>query len=407
MTATTNFSNSSYADIVIIGGGPVGLSFASAMVGLDVKVLIVEKSNLASIAKPEADGREIALTHLSVKILKRLGVWDLLPKETISLIKQAKVFNGAAADCLNFKPSNKIDALGYLLPNYQIRSALYQRISAADNISFMPDTCVYNVQNFADGAEVLLENKKRIKAKLVVAADSRFSSIRRKMGISSISKDFSKVMVITQMQHPKPHHHIALEYFDYKKTLALLPMNGNASSLVMTVPHNQAQKFMNMNDAEFNAQASSFFKNELGPMTQIGKRYSYPLVGVHAQSFIAERFALIGDAAVAMHPVTAHGFNLGLKGQDILADLVKNALSTEQDIGGKSLLSSFEKKHIHLTRLLFFSTNGIVALFTNDALLVKPLRRFALKFAENFPPIKYLITRHLTAVKSDFPTFWR
>jgi 2-polyprenyl-6-methoxyphenol hydroxylase-like FAD-dependent oxidoreductase len=125
------------------------------------------------------------------------------------------------------------------------------------------------------------------------------------------------------------------------------------------------------------------------------------LVAVHAQTFIANRFALIGDAAVGMHPVTAHGFNLGLRGQDILATLIKEAHHHGQDIGSKSLLKLFEKKHINLTRIMFFGTNGIVALFTNDAPYIKQIRKLALKFAENFPPVKYLITHHLTEAKKN------
>ena len=136
-------------------------------------------------------------------------------------------------------------------------------------------------------------------------------------------------------------------------------------------------------------------------MTQDGVRHSYPLIGTHAQTFVAKRFALIGDASVGMHPVTAHGFNLGLRGQDVLANLVQGALAHGQDIGSESLLKLYQKKHINLTRLMFFGTNGIVALFTNDAPVIKQVRRFVLKFAENFPPIKYIISHHLTEAKEN------
>jgi 2-polyprenyl-6-methoxyphenol hydroxylase-like FAD-dependent oxidoreductase len=102
-----------------------------------------------------------------------------------------------------------------------------------------------------------------------------------------------------------------------------------------------------------------------------------------------------------MHPVTAHGFNLGLRGQDILASLVKDALMNGQDVGSNSLLKLYERKHIKLTRIMFFGTNGIVALFTNDAPMVKQVRRFVLRFAEKFPPIKYLISSQLTEAKNN------
>ena len=156
-----------------------------------------------------------------------------------------------------------------------------------------------------------------------------------------------------------------------------------------------------MSEAAFNQFVTDFFKAELGQMTQAGERHAYPLIGTHAQTFVAKRFALIGDASVGMHPVTAHGFNLGLRGQDILAQLVKEALTHGQDIGSDALLKLYEKKTINFTRLMFFGTNGVVALFTNDAPVLKQVRKFVLKFADKFPPIKYLISHHLTESKQN------
>ena len=389
-------------DIVIIGGGPAGLSFACSMMDANVKVLVVEKSSTDAIANPQADGREIALTHLSVKILKKLGVWDLIDHSEVSPLKEAKVFDGDSPSLLNFKSDDSsIEALGYLIPNYQVRQALYQRVNQADNITLMTDAMVDDVEYLGDYSRVLFADASTVKAKLVIAADSRFSNIRRKVGIPALMKDFSKVMIVTKMEHENTHNNTALECFDYGQTLALLPMVGNASSVVLTVATNKAKAMLDMSEADFNAKITQDFKGQLGQMTQSGERHSYPLVAVHAQTFIADRFALIGDAAVGMHPVTAHGFNLGLRGQDILATLIKEACTHGQDIGSKSLLKLFEKKHINLTRLMFFGTNGIVALFTNDAPVIKQVRRFVLKFAEHFPPIKYLITHHLTEAKKN------
>jgi ubiquinone biosynthesis UbiH/UbiF/VisC/COQ6 family hydroxylase len=389
-------------DIVIIGGGPAGLSFACSMIEADVKVLVVEKSNIDAIANPQTDGREIALTHLSLKILKKLGVWDLIDHAQVAPLREAKVFDGDSPSLLNFKSDDSsIEALGYLVPNYQVRKALYQRVQQADNITLMTEAMVDNVEYLEDHSAVLFADDTTINAKLVIAADSRFSNIRRKVGIPALMKDFSKVMIVTKMEHENTHNNIALEYFDYGQTLALLPMVGNASSVILTISTNKAQAMLDMSEADFNAKITKDFRGELGQMTQSGERHSYPLVAVHAQTFIADRFALIGDAAVGMHPVTAHGFNLGLRGQDILATLIKEACAHGQDIGSASLLKLFEKKHINLTRLMFFGTNSIVALFTNDAPVIKQVRRFVLKFAEHFPPIKYLISNHLTEAKKN------
>jgi ubiquinone biosynthesis UbiH/UbiF/VisC/COQ6 family hydroxylase len=389
-------------DIVIIGGGPVGLSFACSMIKSKLKVLLVEKAPLSAIANPKADGREIALTHQSRKVLNELGVWSLIDQDEVSPLKEAKVFDGDSPSLLSFNTDKSaIDALGYLVPNQLIRKALFERASQADNIDIVNEFSVEGVSTSASSAKIELSDGRTMESKLVVAADSRFSAIRRKMGIPSLMRDFSKVMITTRMSHEKPHHHVALECFNYGHTLALLPMNGGVSSVVLTVPANKADEMLGLNEDDFNKFVAKGFNNKLGAMKQIGKRHSYPLVGVHAQRFKANRFALIGDAAVGMHPVTAHGFNLGLRGQNILAESIYCALEGDGDIGSNTVLTRFEKKQINLTRLMFFGTNGIVALFTNDDVIAKQVRRFVLKFADKFPPVKALITQHLTESKKS------
>ena len=389
-------------DIVVIGGGPAGLSFACSMAGLDLNVLLVEKSTLESISKPKPDGREIALTHHSRKILIKLGVWALIDEAEVSLLKEAKVFDGDSDALLNFDAKKSaIEALGYLVPNHLIRAALFQQASQTENVTILNELMVDGVSTTSLGAEVSLSNGKTIRSKLVVAADSRFSEIRRKMGIPSVMKDFSKVMITTRMSHEKAHNHIALECFNYGYTLALLPLNGNVSSFVLTVPTEKLDEMLNLDEKKFNEMASDGFNGKLGQMKQIGDRHSYPLVGIHAQKFRATRFALIGDAAVGMHPVTAHGFNLGLRGQDLLSLSIIRALNNGLDIGADAVLKEFERKQINLSRLMYFGTNGIVSLFTNDDLVIKQLRKLVLKFAERFPPVKSLITQHLTESKKS------
>ena len=389
-------------DIVVIGGGPAGLSFACSVAGLDLNILLVEKSALKSISKPKPDGREIALTHHSRKILIKLGVWALIDEAKVSPLKEAKVFDGGSDSLLNFDAKKSaIEALGYLVPNHLIRAALYKRALQTENVTIVNELKVDGVITTNTGAEVSLSNGKTIKSKLVVAADSRFSEIRRKMGIPSVMKDFSKVMITTRMSHEKAHNHVALECFNYGHTLALLPLNGNVSSIVLTVPTDRLDEILSLDEEKFNEMASDGFDGKLGQMKQIGDRHSYPLVGVYAQKFRATRFALIGDAAVGMHPVTAHGFNLGLRGQDLLSLSISRALNSGLDIGADAVLKEFERKQINLSRLMYFGTNGIVSLFTNDDAAIKQVRKLVLKFANRFPPVKALITQHLTESKKS------
>jgi len=389
-------------DIVVVGAGPAGLSFACSMADNDLKVLVVEKSPFKVISKPSPDGREIALTHNSLKILKKIGVWDFIGDSEVSPLKKAKVFDGESDSLLSFDTNkSSIEALGYLVPNYLIRLALFKKASQIENVTIQYDISVVDVKTNPSNANIVLSNGMVIKSKLIVAADSRFSEIRRKMGIPSMMKDFSKVMIVTRVSHENSHNQTALECFKYGYTLALLPLNGNVSSVVLTVSTDQSEEILNMDNEKFCDFASEGFNNKLGAMKQIGDRHSYPLVGVFSQKLRATRFALIGDAAVGMHPVTAHGFNLGLRSQDILSNSINKALNSGADIGSDNLLREYENKQIYLSKLMYFGTNGIVSLFTNDDAKVKKIRQLVLKFANRFPPVKSLITKHLTESKKS------
>ncbi len=389
-------------DVVIIGAGPAGLSFACSLAEKKIRTLIVERLSIDSISNPQPDGREIAITHQSRKILNELGVWSLIDEDEVSLLKEAKVYSGSSNSLLDFDAKkSSIEALGYLVPNYLIRKGLHERVLQANNIDIVSDISVEDINTNNAGAEVELSDGKKVKSRLVVAADSRFSEIRRKMGIPSLMKDFSKVMIVTRMEHEKSHNHVALECFNYGHTLALLPLNGNVSSVVLTVSTDNSKEMLSLSETKFNEMATEGFKQKLGQMKQIGERHSYPLIGVYAQKFKAKRFALVGDAAVGMHPVTAHGFNLGLKGQDQLSLAVKRAFDHGLDIGSDEVLNDYERKHINFSRLMYFGTNGIVALFTNDTFVAKKIRKLVLKFANRFPPVKSLITNHLTESKKS------
>jgi len=389
-------------DVVVVGAGPAGLSFACSMADNDLKVLVVEKSSFKVISKPSPDGREIALTHNSLKILKKIGVWDFIGDSEVSPLKEAKVFDGESDSLLSFDTNkSSIEALGYLVPNYLIRLALFKKASQIENVTIQYDISVVDVKTNPSNANIVLSNGMVIKSKLIVAADSRFSEIRRKMGIPSMMKDFSKVMIVTRVSHENSHNQTALECFKYGYTLALLPLNGNVSSVVLTVSTDQSEEILNMDNEKFCDFASEGFNNKLGAMKQIGDRHSYPLVGVFSQKLRATRFALIGDAAVGMHPVTAHGFNLGLRSQDILSNSINKALNSGADIGSDNLLREYENKQIYLSKLMYFGTNGIVSLFTNDDVKVKKIRQLVLKFANRFPPVKSLITKHLTESKKS------
>lgn len=383
--------------VTIIGAGPAGLGFARSLANTGLQVVIIEKQSAAELKAPAFDGRDIALTHRSVRIMKELGVWSRIDADAIGSIRQAKVFDGTSQYFLNFERRKETtEPLGYIISNHLIRKALYEEVKTVANVEIITDAAVISVKTNDNKAIVALSNGETIESSLVVAADSRFSETRRMMGISAAMHDFGRVAIVCRMAHEQAHHDVAFECFHYGRTLAVLPLSGDESSIVITAPTDLANTIVEMTEEQFAADVQSRFEHRLGKMKLVSKLHSYPLVAVHADKFVATRFALIGDAAVGMHPVTAHGFNLGLGGQDILATQIKHALSHGQDIGGSSLLRKYESKHMRISRPLYVGTNEIVNFFTDDRLPVKILRHLALRVANNLEPIKSIIKNKLT-----------
>ncbi|HIB25948.1 MAG TPA: 5-demethoxyubiquinol-8 5-hydroxylase UbiM [Gammaproteobacteria bacterium] len=387
-------------DVTIVGAGPVGLSFARALSDTSLNIAIIDRQTSKSLANPPEDGREIALTHLSKKILTSFGIWQEIDQNEISLIKEAKVINGASPYSLHFNHQDTSEnTLGHLIPNRLIRAAAYKVAKESKAIKIITGVGVDSFNIDANKAEIKLSNKEIIHCSLMIAADGRLSSSRRSMGIPSEVKDFGKTVIVCKMEHEKPHSNIAYECFHYGRTLAVLPMVGNYSSIVITISSDQADAIMKMKDQTFNQDIQTRFNSRLGGMMIVGKKYSYPLYASHASHFHANRFALIGDASVGMHPVTAHGFNLGLRGSKTLATVIEEALSNKLDFASVEILSKYNQKHQRSTRPLYYGTNLLVDLYNSERLTAKVLRRLALRFGNNFWPVKKLIMGQLTEVQ--------
>lgn len=387
-------------DVTIVGAGPVGLSFARALSDTSLNIAIIDRQTSKSLANPPEDGREIALTHLSKKILTSFGIWQEIDQNEISLIKEAKVINGASPYSLHFNHQDTSEnTLGHLIPNRLVRAAAYKVAKESKAIKIITGVGVDSFNIDANKAEIKLSNKEIIHCSLMIAADGRLSGSRRSMGIPSEVKDFGKTVIVCKMEHEKPHSNIAYECFHYGRTLAVLPMVGNYSSIVITISSDQADAIMKMKDQTFNEDIQTRFNSRLGGMMIVGKKYSYPLYASHASHFHASRFALIGDASVGMHPVTAHGFNLGLRGSKTLATVIEEALSNKLDFASVEILSKYNQKHQRSTRPLYYGTNLLVDLYNSERLTAKVLRRLALRFGNNFWPVKKLIMGQLTEVQ--------
>lgn len=392
-------------DIVVIGAGPAGLCFVRSLADTGLRIALVERQQETALQAPVDDGREIAITHHSQRLMRELGLWARLREEDIGTLRDAKVIDGDDRDGLMFRHEDAGKSqLGWLLSNHAIRRAAYAEVLALRHVERITGAQVSAVRTGRDGVQVSLDNGETLRAQLLVAADSRFSETRRAMGIAADMHDFGKTMLVLRMRHEVPHEHVAWEWFGHGQTLALLPLHDpHTSSVVLTLPPQEMQALLALDDAALESAMAERFQQRLGAMHIAGPRCSYPLVGVYARRFVAERFALIGDAAVGMHPVTAHGFNFGLSGQDTLARELRAAVKAGQPIWSSSLLQRYERRYRLGTRPLYLATQMLAGLYTDDRRPARVLRKAALGAGARLGPFKRIVMSGLTAERSSLP----
>jgi len=394
---TSEGSSMHGTDVVVVGAGPAGLCFARSLAGSGLQVTVVEPQSRQALAEAAFDGREIALTHASRQILEQLQLWDRLPAAEVAELREARVLDGRSPFALTFASDHRSgDPLGWLVPNHLIRRAAWDAVQDQPGLELRDGRRVQGVRAIDGGQQVLLDDGSTVQARLVVAADSRFSSTRRMLGIGARLQDFGKTMLVCRMQVERDHHHTAWEWFGYGRTMALLPLNGGLASAVITLPPRQAEALLAMDEDAFGEAVSGFFEHRLGRMQPVAMPQAYPLVGVYAERFIAAGAALIGDAAVGMHPVTAHGFNLGLASQQQLARGVIAQQARGADIADARMLARYQREHRLASRPLYEATNAIARVYTDDRVPARLLRAAGLRIAQGVRPFRRLIADRLT-----------
>ncbi len=389
-------------DVAIAGAGPAGLSFARALAGAGLRVALIEKLPAAKLADPPFDGREIALTQLSARLMRELGQWQRIDPAEISPLRRARVLNGPSPFAMVVEPDAAHAELGHLVPNHLIRRAAFDAARETEGVTLLDGRSVRCVGSGAGHAELTLDDGTTLRARLAVAADSRFSETRRAMGIPAQMQDFGRTMMVYRMELGRPHENTAWEWFGYGQTLALLPLAGNLASVVLTLPHRQIDALLALSEDEFNRDMERRFEQRLGSMRLASTRHPYPLVAVYAERFVARRFACIGDAAVGMHPVTAHGFNFGLRGACALARHIRGALAAGRDFAAAEVLEAWQLEHRTATRPLYLATNAIARLYCDDTLPARLVRNLALRAGQGLKPFRDALTAAVSGA-SDKP----
>jgi ubiquinone biosynthesis UbiH/UbiF/VisC/COQ6 family hydroxylase len=395
-------------EVVVVGAGPAGLALACALADAGIGVTLLERQPWAALADAAPDGRDIALTHRGRRVLETLGIWDGIPAGEVAPLNAAEVRNAASPTRLWFHEDASAEAaaragrpLGWLVPNHLIRRAALAAAARRPGVRIACDCPPLRVERATATAPALVrlgqgETARTLRAGLLVAADSRYSETRRQLGIGAWSHDFARSALVARMRHPRDHGGVALEWFQHGGTLALLPMNRHEVSLVLTLPGPDIAALAALPPEAFDAWVRHRCGDALGGLRLCGERFTYPLVAVYAHRFTGPGCVLIGDAAVGMHPVTAHGYNFGLYGVESLVRRLAAGRAAGRPLADPALLSAWEAEHRRATAPVFAGTQAVVGLFTDDRAPARWLREAVLGTVSALPPVRRVVTGLLT-----------
>lgn len=386
-------------DVIIGGGGLVGLSLAIALAkgGLDVVVADPVPQSAALDAK--FDGRVCALSYASVRMFQALGIWEHLKNDAQPindiLVTDAKLGSAPSPFSLHFDAAEAhADALGHIVENRHTRRALFAVANTLANLRLVAPAALTNLKSDAAGITASLANGETIRAKLAVAADGRESPMRELMGLSVISWSYAQWGIVATVALEKPHNGVAYEHFLPAGPFAILPMTGNRSSLVWTETETLAPRMMQLADADFDAEIARRFGAHLGKTKAAGPRWSYPLKFHLARGYVKPRFALAGDSAHGIHPIAGQGFNLGLKDAAALSEIVLDAARLGLDIGALDTLQRYERWRRFDSLVMSFAMDGLNRLFSNDIAPLRILRDVGLGLVDAVGPARRFFMRH-------------
>lgn len=389
----------SKVDVLISGGGMVGMTLALALAQGGLTVQVVDTQAPADTLAPSFDGRVSALAFAVIRMFRQLGVWDGLaphaqPINEI-LVTDAKLGGAPSPFSLHFDAQEVgAEALGHIAENRYTRAALQAVATQQPRLTIKAPARVKDVTVQAGQALVTLDDGQQVGAALVVAAEGRQSPLRDQMGIGVTGWSYPQTGIVATVEHEKPHNGVAYEHFLPSGPFAILPMTGNRSSLVWTERRTKVHGLLALDEAGFHAELSRRFGDHLGAIHAAGHRWSYPLAFHIARDYVRPRFALAGDTAHGVHPIAGQGLNLGLKDVAALAEVLLDAARLGQDIGGLDVLKRYERWRRFDSLVMGAGMDAMNRLFSNDIAPLRHLRDLGLGIVDSIGPARRFFMRH-------------
>jgi 2-octaprenyl-6-methoxyphenol hydroxylase len=399
-------------DVVIAGGGMVGLTLGLALAKSGVETAVVDGLDPKLVVDAKFDGRVSSFAPASRRLLDALGLWAHLAPQAQPImdiiVGDGSAREGASAALLHFEHSEVGQGpLAHMIENRHFRMALQREIEGVTALALVAPRRVARASQGRGAIEVELDDGRLFAASLCIAADGRESPLREAHGIKTVGWSYAQTGIVATIAHERPHNGTAYELFLASGPFAILPMTGNRSSIVWTERGSLAPAFLKLDDAAFIGEVAQRFGDQWGVLSLDGPRWSYPLSMHLALSYVAPRFALAGDAAHGVHPIAGQGLNLGLRDAAALAEVVIDAARLGLDIGSEAVLGRYQSWRRFDNALFAASFDALNRLFSNDIAPVAAVRRMGLDIVDSIAPLKRFFMHQASGASGDVPRLMR
>ncbi len=396
-------------DVLIGGGGMAGLSLAIALrqgLGRQFSVTVADPA----LAAAAPDARASAIAAAARRLFETLGVWQAVAHEAQPIldmiVTDSRVDDAMRPIFLTFEGELEPgEPFAHMVENAALIAALTAK--AREQGVDLRATAVADFAHEASGIAVTLGDGATIDAKLLVAADGARSAIRERAGIRSFGWSYGQSGIVTTVAHERPHHGRAEEHFLPAGPFAVLPLTGKRAAIVWTEESREAARIVALPDAQFHAELESRIGLHLGEITVIGRRRAYPLGLSVARSFVAERIALVGDAAHVIHPIAGQGLNMGLRDVAALAEAIVDHVRLGLDPGSAAVLERYQRWRRFDTMSMGIATDGLNRLFSNRSDLLRLVRDVGLGVADRLPALKRFFIREAAGLTGEVPRLLR
>ncbi len=397
------------SDILIVGGGLNGPALALALAQTGFSVTVIDALPQAKLQDEAFDGRGYALALASQRLLQQVGVWQHVGDENAQPLLEIKVTDGHAGQgpspfFMHFDHAEIEDGpMGYMVEDRYLRRALIAAMEAEPKITLINQRRVEAQQVDASGVTVTLDGGDTLRGRLLVGSDGRKSGTATRAGIKRSGWEYGQTALVCAIEHEKPHHGIAHQFFMPPGPLAILPLPGNRSSIVWSESTDTAAAIQALDDANYIEALRPRFGDFLGDIKLAGKRFTYPLNLTIANAFVSDRMALVGDAAHGMHPIAGQGLNAGLRDVGALAQVLTEANRRGEDFASELVLQRYQEWRRFDTATLAAATDVFNRLFSNDNPVLRLGRDIGMGIVGALPGLRRGFVREAAGLTGDLP----